>query len=133
MRQRVLVLAEMAARALRCDERHAGPDHPPLVGELIHDPELAAAFRDHFVMPRRARVREVVERGIRVGQLSADADVALLIDVGAAMFFHRLLVTGEALTDDLPERIIRQFVAPWSVSGETLDAEQRRPETDSQS
>jgi len=101
----------------------------PLVGELIHDPGLAAAFRDHFVTPRRARVREVVERGIAAGQLDAEADVALLTDVGAALVFHRLLVTGEPIPDDLPERIIRQFVAPLVVPTDAVDTPRRPTRT----
>jgi len=118
----LLVLLEALCAAMR---GAPGQIIPPLVGELLHDPELASAFRNHFVNPRRARVREVIERGIAAGQLSAEVDVDLLVDVGAAVVFHRLLVTGEPLPDDLPSRVVLQLVGPWVRSPTTVSGERR--------
>jgi len=88
---------------------------PPLVGEIAHNPTLAAAFRTQFVEPRRQRVRAVIERGIGSGQLAGTTNVELLVDLGAAFVFHRLLVTGGAIGPDLADALIAQFLPPNPV------------------
>ena len=88
----------------------------PLIGELVHDAELASTFRQRFVTPRQGRVRQTLELGRSRGQLHPDADIDLLADVGAAVVFQRLLVTGEALGEELPERLVRQLIGPWLTS-----------------
>lgn len=75
-------------------------------------PELAEAFRTTFLAERRAVVQEVVARGIARGELAEGTDVELVGDVGPALFWHRLTVTGAPLDDDLPERIVDQFLGP---------------------
>jgi len=81
-----------------------------VVGEAVHDPVVAEVFQRLFVGPRRARVHEVIERGVARGQLTADVDVELLGDVGAAIVFQRLLLIGGPLPSDLPGRIVAQFI-----------------------
>jgi AcrR family transcriptional regulator len=77
--------------------------------EQGHHPQLAEAFRSTFLADRRAAAREILERGVARGELPPDADLDLLIDVGPAIMWHRLVVTGLPLDDDLPERIVSQF------------------------
>lgn len=72
-------------------------------------PNLAQTFRDTFVAERRAAMREILARGQARGELRADADVDLLSDVGSAVMWHRLTITGAPLDDDLPQRIVDQF------------------------
>jgi AcrR family transcriptional regulator len=84
----------------------AGRVMPALVAELSHNPELAAAFREGFVQPRRARVLEAVRRGIERGEVRADADPELIADGVVALLQHRFLVTGMEIDDRLPERLI---------------------------
>jgi AcrR family transcriptional regulator len=79
------------------------------VAEQSRHPELAKAFRRMFLDDRRAAMRGVLRRGIERGELPADTDVELLSDVGSAIMWHRLAVTGAALGNDLPERIVDQF------------------------
>ena len=55
------------------------------------------------------RHAEVLARGVARGELPADADLELLADVGSALLWHRLTITGAPLGDDLPERIVAQF------------------------
>jgi hypothetical protein len=50
-------------------------------------------------------VRDVLARGIGRGELPSDADLELLGDVGSALMWHRLAISGAPLDPDLPERI----------------------------
>jgi AcrR family transcriptional regulator len=66
--------------------------------------ELADAFQRTFLDERRAAVREVLARGVARGELPPDADLELLGDLGSALMWHRLSISGAPLSDDLPER-----------------------------
>ena len=84
----------------------AGRDMPALVAELSRSPELAEAFREGFVQPRRAKVLEAVGRGVERGEVRGDVDPELVADAVVALLMHRFLVTGMAIDDDLPERVV---------------------------
>ena len=79
-----------------------------VVGELVKNEELAEMFRQRFVAVGRAEMRSRLKAAMESGQVQ-DGDVELLADVGPAMLHHRVLVSGEALDDDLPRRIVNQF------------------------
>jgi AcrR family transcriptional regulator len=82
-----------------------------LVAEQRRHPELAEAFRSTFLNQKKAAVREVLARGVARGEIAPDGDMGLLADVGAALIWYRLSISGAALDDDLPERIVDQFFA----------------------
>lgn len=94
---------------------------PALVAELARNPELAVAFRDGFVQPRRAKILEAVHRGVRRGEVRAHADPELIADAVVGVLQHRFLVTGMPLDDGLPERLIellwRGVMSPDERSG----------------
>jgi AcrR family transcriptional regulator len=79
------------------------------IAEQRRHPSLADAFRSTFLKERRAVIRAVLDRGVARGELAAGADLELLTDVGAAVLWYRLIITGAPLDDDLPERIVDQF------------------------
>jgi AcrR family transcriptional regulator len=84
----------------------AGRVMPALVTELARNPELAAAFRDGLVQPRRACVLETVRRGVERGEVRPDVDAELVADAVVGLLEHRFLVTGMEIDDGLPERIL---------------------------
>jgi AcrR family transcriptional regulator len=86
---------------------------PGLVGEMRRQPELAQAVRDGFLARRREALREVLERAVRRGDLRADLDFELALDVLAGPLFYRLLITGgpidTQLAEGVAELILRGF------------------------
>jgi AcrR family transcriptional regulator len=80
--------------------------------ETARNPALAESFRRTFLDDRRAAMREVLARGVSRGELPVDADLELLGDIGSALLWHRLAITGAPLSDDLPERIADLIVPP---------------------
>jgi AcrR family transcriptional regulator len=78
--------------------------------EQQHHPQLAEAFRRTFLDERRAATREIFERAVARGELPPDADLELLMDAGPSILWHRLTITGAPIEDDLPERIVKQFL-----------------------
>jgi hypothetical protein len=60
--------------------------------------EFSKAFRNHFVLARRAEGRLLLEQGIRDRELRADVDVDVALDVLYGPLFFRLL-SGHAPLD----------------------------------
>ena len=71
-----------------------GPSYVGLIGGLIaeHDrhPELIDAFRERILLPRRAIVRSVIERGQTRGQIRRDIDPESALDLMAGPFLARV-------------------------------------------
>jgi AcrR family transcriptional regulator len=86
---------------------------PGLVDAMSRDPELARTVREGFLAGRRAGLRSVLERGVARGELTADMDFELALDVLGGPLFYRLLVTGGPIDDGLArgvaELILRGF------------------------
>jgi len=77
--------------------------------EANHNPELAAVVHQAFRAKREELVR-VLRRGIADGQLRADLDIELMVDLLLAVFPYRLLVTGEPVPGDLAARLPRALL-----------------------
>lgn len=90
----------------------AGKAGQALVGELPHEPELAAAFRESFLLPQRDVLRRIVERGIRREEARADTRVDTVVEVAGALLIHRLMLTGEPLDDRFVERVLNDVLLP---------------------
>ena len=103
-RQDLLAFVRAFMHHLRTSD--AGRVMPALVAELARNADLAAAFREGFVQPRRARVLDAVGRGVGRGEIRPDVDPELVADAVVALLQHRFLVTGMEIDDDLPERVI---------------------------
>jgi AcrR family transcriptional regulator len=67
---------------------------PRLLAESAGDREMHAIFYANLVEPRRAVMSEVLRRGVERGELRADLDVELAIDVLAGPWVYRLLISG---------------------------------------
>jgi AcrR family transcriptional regulator len=78
---------------------------PSLVGAMQRRPELARTIREGFLTGRRDALREVLTRGIARGDLAADLDMELALDVLGGPLFYRLLITGGPIDHELAEGV----------------------------
>jgi AcrR family transcriptional regulator len=87
-----------------------------LIADLQHDPELAERFHRDVVPTRRRAMLEALERGRERGELRADADLELAVDVLHGAVFYRLLLSGEpldaAFTGQLADQVLAGLAAP---------------------
>ena len=75
------------------------PDGVSMVGTMLvesTDPQLRALYRERIVAPRRARLREILERGRDGGLLDPDADIDLALGSLTGNWY------GTALAGDAP-------------------------------
>jgi AcrR family transcriptional regulator len=78
---------------------------PSLVGAMQRRPDLARTIREGFLTGRREALREVLARGIARGELAADLDMELALDVLGGPLFYRLLITGGPIDRELAEGV----------------------------
>ncbi|MDI3389581.1 TetR/AcrR family transcriptional regulator [Streptomyces sp. B-S-A8] len=79
---------------------------PALVADLANDPELESEFLSKFFHPRRASTAEALRRGIGRGDIRADADVDLLLDMLASTTYYRVLFNHLPVTHQLAEKVV---------------------------
>lgn len=82
----------------------AGGTVASLVAETQQDPELAASWRDRVVVPVRRMYTIVIERAIRRGEIPADTDADVALDLVFGAAFYRLLNRHRPLN----EQFVRQ-------------------------
>ncbi len=85
-----------------------------MVAEASVHPEMKAVLAA-FINDRRCRPREMVLRAVERGELRADTDVELLLDlVGGTVIYRELIAcnpTDEAYCADLVDRVLPGFLA----------------------
>ncbi|GAA2671028.1 MULTISPECIES: TetR/AcrR family transcriptional regulator [Actinosynnema] len=89
-----------------------------LVGELPHEPELAVAFRETFLIAQREVLRQVLERAHGRGELRDGAPRAMAVELAGAALTYRLMLTGEPLDEAFVERVVEQVLLPLVAKGQ---------------
>jgi AcrR family transcriptional regulator len=93
----------------------SGQDAALILGLLIamhRDPELAGAVREQVLQAKREVFGAVIARATARGDVPAATDAALLAEIGSAVLFSRLLVTGEPLDDAFTEHLVDAVLLP---------------------
>lgn len=89
---------------------------PTLVADLGSDPELEAEFFDRLFHPRRASTAAALRRGIERGDIRADAEIDLLLDMLAATAYYRLLFGHLPVTPQLAAEVVDIVLAGVGTS-----------------
>ncbi len=79
---------------------------PALTADLVRDPALAERFRTRLLRPRRTTVEQMVQHAVERGELSADVDASLILDICVGAVFYRLVLSGEPVSDGLAARLV---------------------------
>ena len=83
-----------------------------VIAHLEDDPHMALTFRDTWVYPWRRSAAEAIDRGIARGDLPADADPDLYLDVLVGSVFQRTLVLAVPATEGLAEALVGMILGP---------------------
>lgn len=82
-----------------------------LVSEAQSDPELAIAFRERWLNPRRQGVRQNIQAAIAEGSLRGDFNIDVAIDQLYGSLYYRLLLGSGKLDEGFIEDTYQQFLA----------------------
>ena len=80
-----------------------------LLGAGQSDPELLEAFRERFLRPRRQEAYKTLRRGIERGELPANLDLDLVLDILYGAIYMRFLIRH----DELSESYVRAGLPVW--------------------
>lgn len=83
------------------------------------DPVFAEQYRRHVVEPRRDQARQILERAVVRGELPADLDLEVALDLIYGPLYHRLL-QGHAPLDDAFVRTVVNLVLAGITHGREL-------------
>ncbi|HEX8927168.1 MAG TPA: TetR/AcrR family transcriptional regulator [Terriglobales bacterium] len=81
-----------------------------LLGAGQSDPSLLTAFRERFMMPRRAEAHSTLKRAIDRGELRPDQNLNLLLDSLYGPIYMRFLLRHDPLTDEFVTDLCRQVL-----------------------
>jgi AcrR family transcriptional regulator len=104
LRGDVLALLRPWVREIR--RRPFGPVIAALINEAQSDPKFAHAYRTRFVEPRRDAMRAVFARAGERGELPAELDVEVALDLIYGAVYHRLLHGHGELTDRFARDVV---------------------------
>jgi AcrR family transcriptional regulator len=82
-----------------------------LIEETHTDPEFAKLYHERFVNPRRDPARALLRRAINRGEIPADTDVEVALDLLYGALFHRLLHAHAPLNDRFVENVVDATLA----------------------
>lgn len=83
------------------------------IAATAHDPELRAAFQDDVIGWRKEEMAALLARGIARGDVRADVPVEIARELGQSVLWHRLLVTGDPIDDDLVVQLVDEVLVPF--------------------
>ena len=94
-----------------------------LAAPLVRDRELAAAFREHFVAPRVARLQVLLDRAADRGEITPHPDADLLCAVFPAFCLHRTVIEGAPPDPAFVRRIVEDVLIPLATSSKPSSPE----------
>jgi AcrR family transcriptional regulator len=97
-----------------------------LLGEAQFDLELAEAFRERWIMPRRRLARKVLEEAIEQGDLRDDIDIEAAIDMLYAPIYYRLQIQTGPITEKFVDGVFGQVMAGLRSNGKGSTARSKR-------
>ena len=77
-----------------------------LLAESQHDSALAEALEKRLIASRREGAAEVLRRGMARGELRAEANVEVAIDILYGAIYYRLLVSHQPLTSEFANAVV---------------------------
>jgi AcrR family transcriptional regulator len=87
-----------------------------LVAAAQTDSEFAELYRQHFVQARRDNTRALLVRARDRGEIAADADLEVALDLLYGPVYHRLLHGHAPLTERFAEHVIDAVISAMSPS-----------------
>ena len=84
-----------------------------VIAASAQDPELTAAFRNDVIGWRKQEMAALLKRGVDRGDVRPDVPVEIARELGHSVLWHRLLVTGDPITDELVVTPVDDVLVPF--------------------
>jgi AcrR family transcriptional regulator len=67
---------------------------PRMLAEVAQDADLRAVFYEALVQPRRSVIEAILRRAIARGEIRADVDIELAVDMIVGPIIYKIVITG---------------------------------------
>jgi AcrR family transcriptional regulator len=104
------LLAHLRPWIRQVNEKPYGRVIAGLVAQAQTDPDFATVYREHFVQPRRDAIRPVLLRAIARGEIPADTDLEVSLDLVYGPIYHRFLHRHAPLNDRFTKDVVDAVV-----------------------
>ena len=88
-----------------------------LLAQTQTNPQFAKLYRERFVAPRRDETRKLLLRAIDRGEIGADTNLEVTLDLLYGPIYHRLLHRHAPLNDQFATQVIDAVIAAISCGG----------------
>lgn len=88
-----------------------------LLAQTQTDPQFAKLYRERFVAPRREQTRMLLLRAIHRGEIGADTNLEVTLDLLYGPIYHRLFHRHAPLGDQFATHVIDAVLAAISCGG----------------
>ena len=100
------LLASLRPWIRQLNEKPYGRVIAGLVAEAQIDPEFAKLYNEHFVQPRRDAARRILLRAAARGEIPADTDFEVSLDLLYGPIYHRLLHLHAPINDRFTKDVV---------------------------
>jgi len=107
------------ATAFRRLNRVTGSIMRGLMADAVLDPEFGAILRDVFLVRRRQAFKVILSKGVERGELRADVDLDVLIDLISGAMWYRLMAQHEKLDVAFARKLARLVLQGAQASAAT--------------
>ena len=90
----------------------SGPLMRAAITAVMTDPDLEATFRADVLGMRKDEMTALIRRGIERGEVRADVPVEIVRELGQSVLWHRLLISGDPITDELVTELVDEVLIP---------------------
>ncbi|MFZ0497496.1 MAG: TetR/AcrR family transcriptional regulator [Steroidobacteraceae bacterium] len=80
---------------------------PGLVADMANDPQLGEAIRKEVLAIRRRSMRQALARAVRRGEIRADFDVELILDMLTGPFYYRALFAHARISRRMAQEAVK--------------------------
>ena len=84
-----------------------------VIAAMVADEELTRTFRADVIGWRKDEMANLLARGISRGDVRADVPIHIARELGQSVLWHRLLITGDPITDDLLVTLVDDVLVPF--------------------
>jgi AcrR family transcriptional regulator len=82
-----------------------------LIAEIQHDRNLAIAWQDQVIAPLRAQYSIMLDRGVSRGEIPAETDAGIVLDLLFGACYYRLLQGQRPLNEQFVHQIVEVVAA----------------------
>ena len=84
-----------------------------VVAAMTFDADIAEAFREGVIGWRKHEMAALLARGIERGDVRPDVSIEIARELAQSVLWHRLLITGDPIDDDLAVRLVDEVLVPY--------------------